>query len=291
MPDWRRWARIPGWLAVAWGVVTAIIDNWSRIEFVAEKAKAISLPAFSVPGMSGLLSSPLASPIITIIGFVLLYVSRPTARSGTFRYADLGSMMSRDHPRDRAHVSAAPAHRVSEMGFGWWHIEIGGPGTADEPPEIMRVFMLLGEGKTAKELQLMWPTNDGPVEEMVLRYGMAAVQVPVVARAERGDVFVSGDPKKLPHLHLPAGIARITDLNAIKLRANCTDLDSGPHRFRLCVRSVRDPFTWAARQRWSWYRAWRNRHIPLPCVSLTYVINVPQRTESNERFNLIPLDD
>ena len=60
----------------------------------------------------------------------------------------------------------------------------------------------------------MWPTDHGPVETLLLPKGAPEVQVPIVARTIV-DAMVSGDPLRLRHFPLPAGLARITDTNAL----------------------------------------------------------------------------
>ena len=116
--------------------------------------------------------------------------------------------------------------------LSWWHIPIGVHSRAADLKDC-RVWLRIMPQET--ELQMVWSGHGGPCLEKTLRFGDESQIVPVVARAET-DLWQTANLPSLPHFPLPAGVARVTDVQAIYHQQKFLDLPPGEHRLCLMVR-------------------------------------------------------
>jgi hypothetical protein len=105
--------------------------------------------------------------------------------------------------------------------FSWVHLFVANYG--GQPIEGARVYLKFEQPAEESERQLLWSTDDGPVEELTLYPGQA-IPVPFFARSTQ-DIDVSGDPKRLRHFPLPPWTTRLTDRRALRFQDRFYDLE------------------------------------------------------------------
>jgi hypothetical protein len=121
----------------------------------------------------------------------------------------------------RVGVAGPPVDLAQERGlFSWVHLFVANYG--GQPIEEARVFLKFEQPADEPERQLLWSSNDGPVEELTLYPGQA-IPVPFFARSVQ-DLAVSGDPNRLRHFPLPAWTTRLTDRRALRFQDSFYDL-------------------------------------------------------------------
>jgi len=167
-------------------------------------------------------------------------------------------------------ILGQPQQLASEPFLAWWHVPIStkqrwlGPEYIDD----CRVRVVIKEPAPTKELNLFWSSVRGPEEKVRLRVGEPPQKVPIVVRSEI-EVWLTGDPVRLPKFLLPAWIARITDQEAIFQRTNFTDLQpSASYKLWLQILSGANLL-----------------------ASSQYRLYVPGANETNEQFVLTTTDD
>lgn len=115
----------------------------------------------------------------------------------------------------------------TESFLRWWQIPISVPTKRRwgwNTIEHCRLLLQIdGPDMSTQPCKLLWPTLEGPKEEITLHVGEDVYMVPVVLRSEI-ECQVSGDPVRLPPFHVPERVARISDANAIIHRTVFTDL-------------------------------------------------------------------
>lgn len=119
----------------------------------------------------------------------------------------------------------------SDPFLSWWHIPISVNSRAANLRDCQVWLRMLRE----PDRRMVWSGDSGPSLEKTLRFGDQPQVVPVVARAEH-DYSITADLLRLPHLPLPTGVARVTDVQAIYHRQNFLDLPPGEHHLCLVVR-------------------------------------------------------
>jgi hypothetical protein len=90
-------------------------------------------------------------------------------------------------------------------------------------------------GTHVRTLPMMWSTDHGPVQELVIPPGEERL-VPLAARATVNS-YLSGDPIRLKHFALPAGVVRVTDRRTLLDQGPLMVLEGPTARFRLIVRT------------------------------------------------------
>lgn len=120
----------------------------------------------------------------------------------------------------------------ADLPLSWWHVSVSVHSRVADLKDCRVWLRIMPRGT---ELQMVWAGHGGPSLEKALRFGDESQIVPVVARAEK-DLWQTANFPSLPHFPLPAGVARVTDVQAIYHRQNFVDLPPGEHHLCLVVR-------------------------------------------------------
>jgi hypothetical protein len=235
-----------------------------------------------------MLSSPLLSVFILLVGVSLLVVAQSAARRER-EWEGIDLPAPRLRTTNDPSASAATMSLVKDGRLYWWHADIGFKSDAPNRDEVdaRSPFLLIAQPRGVKEVQLMWSTDKGPEKHVLLTHG-AVHHIPLFARAEGGDFIVKASAA-LPAFHVPSGMARITDFNAMKTRGGYTDLPPGTHKYRLCLKDPEDTLAWVTRRRWRWILKFFQPGIAAPVVSGAYIVHVPNADEPNDSFMLFAI--
>ena len=262
-----------------------VLEKWHLLSFLDEKFGLHEhLPAWSSVAVRHLADTPWPFVGLFVVG--LFFVAMAEWRAADDRLWEGTADLAPRHSAGDLGSSYSDISLSKDGGYYWWHVDVGFSGDSGEV-DVRTPFVLFRQPKGVKELKMMWSTSDGPKEQLVLK-DSGVHHIPVAARAEKGEIMVYA-AQNLPPFHIPAGIARVTDYNAMIRRSAYTDLPPGTHVFRVCLKDARDSMLWMRRRRWGWLLRFFGPHVEPPVVSRPYLLHVPLEGESNERFALVPL--